>query len=182
MSRNYKFRNPNGLYFVSFATVYWIDVFIRPIYFDCLVTNLNFCVNKKGMEIYAWIIMPSHVHLVFKSTIQKPEDLLRDFKTFTSKQMIKLISENIRESRKEWMLAAFRKAGALNSNNTTYQFWQQHNMPKELWSNAVIDQKINYIHRNPVVSGFVENGYEYLHSSARDYCGVKGLVNICKAE
>lgn len=81
------------------------------------------------MEIYAWIIMPSHVHLVFKSTIQKPEDLLRDFKTFTSKQMIKLISENIRESRKEWMLTAFRKAGALNSNNTTYQFLQEQLFP-----------------------------------------------------
>ena len=91
MSRNYKFHNPEGLYFVSFATVFWLDVFVRKQYLDCITKNLNYCVDNKGMEIYAWCIMSSHVHLVFKSTIQKPEDLLRDFKSFTSKEIIKLI-------------------------------------------------------------------------------------------
>ena len=132
MSRNYKFKNPQGLYFVSFATVFWIDVFVRRLYFDCIVTNLNHCIDKKGMEIYAWCVMPSHVHLVFKSTIQKPEALLRDFKTFTSKEIVKLITENMQESRREWLINAFKKAGKQNSNNTNSQFWQQHNKPIEL--------------------------------------------------
>ncbi|MEO8146885.1 MAG: transposase [Bacteroidia bacterium] len=178
MSRNYKFKNPEGMYFVSFATVHWIDVFVRKNYFDSIVKNLNHCVDKKGMEIYAWCIMPSHIHLVFKSTIQNPEDLLRDFKSFSSKEMVKLIENNIQESRREWMLNAFAKAGKKNSNNTHNQFWQQHNKPIELWSNEVIDQKINYIHHNPVEAGFVENEWEYLYSSARDYAGNKGLVKI----
>ncbi|MFD1258768.1 transposase [Mucilaginibacter terrae] len=178
MSRNYKFHNPEGLYFVSFATVYWIDVFVRPIYFECLVKNLNYCVEKKSMEIYAWCIMPSHVHLVFKSTIQKPEELIRDFKSFTAKELISLIDNNIQESRKKWLLNAFKKAGNKNSNNTKNQFWQQHNKPIELWSNAVIQQKIDYIHNNPVEAGLVESDYKYLHTSARDYNGTKGLVSI----
>jgi len=79
------------------------------------------------MEIYAWCIMPSHMHLVFKSTIQKPDELIRDFKSYTSKQLIKLIEENIQESRREWLLNSFKKAAAANSNNTISQFWQQHN-------------------------------------------------------
>jgi putative transposase len=178
MSRNYKFHNPEGLYFVSFATVYWVDVFVRKKYFECITKNLNYCVDNKGMEIYAWCIMPSHIHFVFKSTIQKPEELLRDFKSFTSKELIKLIEENIQESRREWLLNSFKKAAAKNSNNTVNQFWQQHNKPIELWSNDVIEQKINYIHNNPVVAGFVENAYDYLHSSAKDYSGSKGLVKI----
>lgn len=130
------------------------------------------------MEIYAWCIMPSHVHLVFKSTIQKPQDLIRDIKSFTSKELITLIDENIQESRREWLLNSFKKAGAANSNNTVYQFWQQHNQPIELWSATVIQQKIDYTHNNPVEAGFVENDYEYLYSSARDYCGIKGLVKV----
>lgn len=178
MSRNYKFHNPEGLYFVSFATVFWVDVFVRRIYFECIVKNLNYCVDNKGMELYAWCIMPSHVHLVFRSTIQKPEELLHDFKSFTSKQMIKLIDENIQESRREWLLDSFKKAGDKNSNNKIYQFWQQHNKPIELWTNEVIEQKINYIHNNPVEAGFVENAYDYLHSSAKDYSGTKGLVKM----
>ncbi len=178
MSRNYKFKNPEGLYFVSFATVFWIDVFVRLQYFDCLVRNLNYCVDNKGMEIYAWCIMPSHVHLVFRSTIQKPEDLIRDFKSLTSKQVIGLIKDNNQESRREWLLNSFQKAGQANGNNTNNQFWQQHNKPIELWTPAVIDQKIDYTHNNPVVAGFVENDYDYLHSSARDYAGIKGLVKV----
>jgi putative transposase len=180
MSRNYKFHNKEGIYFVSFATVYWIDVFIRRVYFDYIVENLNNCIEKKGMIVFAWCIMPSHLHLMFKSTTQAPQDLLRDFKSFTSKGMVKHIEENPQESRKEWMLNSFKKAALNNSNNANNQFWQQHNQPIEVWSNEIIDQKKNYIHQNPVEAGFVENDYEYLYSSARDYAEIKGLVNIEK--
>jgi putative transposase len=120
------------LYFVSFATVFWVDVFVRKSYFDCITKKLNYCEANKGMEIYAWCIMPSHVHLIFKSNIQKPEELLRDFKSFTSKEMIQLIKENEYESRREWLINSFKKASTQNSNNTNYQFWQQHNKPIEL--------------------------------------------------
>ena len=178
MSRNYKFHNSEGLYFVSFATVFWIDVFVRKLYFDCITTNLNYCIEKKGMEIYAWCIMPSHLHLIFRSVKQKPEELMRDFKSYTAKELIRLISENPQESRKEWLLNSFKKAAATNSNNTINQFWQQHNHPIELWSADVIQQKMDYIHNNPIEVGFVENDYEYLYSSARDYAGIKGMVNI----
>src|SRR3569833_3714616 len=103
MSRNYKFHNSEGLYFISFATVFWVDVFVRRIYFDYIVENLNYCVDYKGMEIYAWCIMSSDVYLVFRSTIQKPDELIRDFKSYTSKQLIKLVEENAEESRREWL-------------------------------------------------------------------------------
>ena len=81
----------------GFATVYWVDVFVRIKYFECITKNLNYCVDNKGMEIYAWCIMPSHIHFVFKSTIQKPEELLRDFKSFTSKDMLFAQAGRLRE-------------------------------------------------------------------------------------
>ena len=178
MSRNYKFHNPEGVYFISFATVYWLDVFIRELYTDCIVKNLNYCVAKKGMEIYGWCIMSSHIHLIFKSSEQKPSDLIRDFKSYISKELIKLIENNIQESRREWLLNAFKKAANNNSNNTKNQFWQQHNKPIELWSSKVIEQKLDYIHNNPVEAGFVEEPHYWKYSSAKDYCDEKGLVNL----
>jgi len=128
-------------------------------------------------------IMPSHRHLVFRSQKEKPEVLLGGFKSVTSRKLINIIEENTYESRREWLLNAFKKAGAANSNNfrnhpDSYRDWQQHNHPIELWSLPVIQQKIDYTHENPVVAGFVENDYEYLYSSARDYCGIKGLVKV----
>jgi hypothetical protein len=93
---------------------------------------------------------------------------------------VKNIEENPQESRKEWMVNNFKKAALKNSNNTKNQFWQQHNQPIEVWINEVIEQKKNYIHQNQVEAVFVENDYEYLFSSARDYADIKGLVNIEK--
>jgi REP element-mobilizing transposase RayT len=102
MSRNYKFHNPEGLYFVSFAVVEWLDVFTRNEYKDILVKSLIYCQKEKGMEIIAWCIMTNHVHLIFRSIAEiKPEKLLGDFKRFTSKKIVKAIQENPKESRKE---------------------------------------------------------------------------------
>ena len=101
MSRKYKFYNKEGLYFVSFATIYWIDVFTRDSYTYALVDSLDFCRKNKGMEIFAWCIMPNHVHVIFRAKENNPGDLLRDLKTFTSKSNQKLIADNPQESRKE---------------------------------------------------------------------------------
>lgn len=74
MSRNYKFHNPEGLYFVSFAVVNWLDVFTRNQYKDILIDSLSFCQKEKGMEIIAWCIMTNHVHLIFRITNEgKPQ-------------------------------------------------------------------------------------------------------------
>jgi len=77
------------------------------------------------------------------------------------------------------MLDIFKKAGSSNSRNTNYQFWQQDNHPKECDSGDFIDQKINYIHNNPVAAGLVDSPEYYLYSSARDYYNTaKGLLHI----
>ena len=178
MSRNYKFLNPEGLHFVSFAVVEWLDVFTRNLYKDIVIDSLTFCQKNKGMEIVAWCIMTSHVHLIFRSNNgQHPELLLGDFKRFTSKAIVQAIIDNPQESRKEFLLEHFRKAASQSSNVKNYQFWQHDNKPIELWSNPVIQEKINYIHQNPVEEGLVFKPEEYVYSSAVDYAGEKGLLN-----
>jgi REP element-mobilizing transposase RayT len=157
MSRNYKFHNPQAAYFVSFAVVEWLDVFTRNEYKEILIESSAYCQKEKGMEIYTWCIMTNHVHLVFRSTKEEnPEQLLGDFKRFTSKSIVKVIEENPRESRKAVLLKEFSNAAAKSSNVKNYQFWRHDNKPIELWSNKVIFEKINYIHKNPVEAGLGE--------------------------
>ena len=67
------------------------------------------------------------------------------------------------------MLWMFEKAAKKNSNVKNRQFWQQNNKPIELWPLKVFEQKLNYIHNNPVVSGFVTNPVDWKYSSARNY-------------
>ena len=138
MSRNYKFHNPEGLYFISFAVVGWLDVFTRNEYKDLFVESLVYCQKNKGLEIHAWCIMTSHVHLVFRSINgQNPESLLGDLKRFTSQSIVKSIQENPRESRKEFLLDFFKKEAEKSSNVKHYQFWRHDNKPIELWTRSL---------------------------------------------
>ena len=179
MSRAYKIHNKEGIYFISFATVGWIDVFTKKEYKDIVVESLSYCQKAKGLTVYAWCIMTNHIHLIISA--RKGYDLagiIRDMKKYTSKQLIKAITEHPKESRKEWMLSIFNKAGTSNSNNKHYQFWRQDNRPIEIYSNAVIDQKLDYLHNNPVEAGIVENAEDYVYSSAGDYAGENGLLDV----
>jgi REP element-mobilizing transposase RayT len=102
---------------------------------------LVYCQKEKDLEIHAWCIMSSHIHLVFRSIKgQKPELLIGDLKRFTSKSIVKAIQENPRESRKEFLLE-FLKMKEKSSNVTHYQFWRHDNKPIEVGSNKVIKQK-----------------------------------------
>ena len=122
--------------------------------------------------------MTSHAHLIIGTNGEPMQDILRDLKKFTSSQIIKAIEQNNFESRKGWMLWIFRRAGEQNPNNEKYQFWQQHNHPIELQSTDMMMQKLKYIHENPVKGGFVSEPEAYLYSSAGDYSGRKGLLDI----
>ena len=66
----------------------------------------------------------------------------------------------------------------MGSNVKHYQLWRHDNKPIELWSNKVIDEKLNYIHNNPVEEGLVFKAEHYVNSSAIDYAGEKGLLDI----
>ena len=114
----YKITDQGAMYFVSFAVVGWVDVFTRKDYRDIVIESLQFCQAKKGLVIYAWCIMSNHVHLIISAKENNISDVLGDFKKFTSKQLMKSIIEHPGESRKEWMIEIFKKAGELNSRNT----------------------------------------------------------------
>ena len=172
MSRKYKFHNPDGAYFISFAVQGWVDVFTRNEYKNILVDNLSYCRIHKGLEIFAWCIMTNHVHLIIRAEKGKElQDILRDFKKFTSKAIKTAITENDRESRKGWLLEQF-------ATQEGFRFWRSDNKPIELWSNSVIKQKLDYIHNNPVEEGLVFKPEDYVYSSATDYAGKKGLLDI----
>ncbi|MES2141180.1 MAG: transposase [Bacteroidota bacterium] len=134
-----------------------------------IVESLKYCQANKGLEIFAWCLMPSHLHLIIRAdTDIKLSDTIRDFKKFTSKKIIRLIQEEP-ESRREWMLDRFEFAGRYNPKIKHFKFWQDGNHPVELFSPQFTKQKLDYIHNNPLEEMFVSESQEYLFSSARNY-------------
>jgi len=117
--------------------------------------------------------MPSHVHFITYSENGELSGILRDMKSFTAKQLIKTISENPQESRKEWLLGQFEYHGKISPQQQTMQFWKHDNHPFFLYSNKLIQQKVDYIHYNPVESGFVNQPQEWRMSSANENGPIK---------
>ena len=129
MSSKYKFHDQDELYFVSFAVVYRVDLFIRNVYKDILLDSWRYCQTEKGLELYGWCIMTSHVHMIIGSQKDKLEDIMRDMKKFTSGELKQAIKDYPGESRREWMLRLMEEAGKANSQNKNFQLWQQNNHP-----------------------------------------------------
>lgn len=170
MSRKYKIRDQDKLYFVTFTVIQWLDVFIRTEYRDIFLDSLRYCQKNKGLELCAYCIMSSHIHMIIgRNSSPSLEGIIRDIKKYTSVKIIEAIKNNKRESRRELLLWLFERAGKRNPNNTRYQFWQQHSHPVALVTNEMIDQRLHYIHNNPVAAGIVLSPEHYLYSSAINY-------------
>ena len=181
MSRKYYFGNQNHLHFLTFTVIGWIDVFTRNEYRQVVVNSIKYCQQNKGLEVYGYVIMPSHIHMIIGRNKELDlEDIVRDMKSYISRAIRKMMYDTaqVHESRKEWMMEMMQKAGLENSNNKDFQFWQQHNKPIELWSSEVFNQKLNYIHNNPVEAGFVDEPDSWLYSSARNYSGKPSYIDI----
>ncbi len=175
----YVIKDQYAAYFLTFQVVAWIDLFTRQRYRDVIVDSLNFCVEQKQLKVHSWVIMSNHVHCILSSANGTLSDTIRDFKSYTARQLLQSIMEEP-ESRREWILFQFQRAAQAHSRNTEYQVWTHENHAIEIdpFSNTIAESKLNYIHRNPVEAGIVENEEDYLYSSARDYAGRKGLVKL----
>jgi REP element-mobilizing transposase RayT len=178
MSHQYRVRNPEEIYFVTFTIVDWIDVFTRPAYKQLIVDSLTYCQQVKGLEIYAYCLMTNHLHLLVSA--QHPAvlpNVIRDFKKHTNKQIIKLITDEP-ESRKDWMLYRFQYNAKYNSRVQDYKVWQDGYHGIACDNINTLTQKLDYIHNNPVRAGIVTLPEYYQYSSALNYAGEEGMMEV----
>jgi putative transposase len=158
--------NSDRPFFITLTVVGWVDVFIRNEYCDEFLNNLEHCRKNKGLKVYAYCIMSSHIHIIVANENDNLPSIIRDLKSYTAKRIIELITNNPQESRKEWLLYLFKYYANNNAQNSEYQFWQKTNHPIELYTAEVFDQKQDYIHRNPVETMLVNDECSYVYSSA----------------
>ncbi len=181
MGFKYRIGN-NGIYYLTITVIDWIDVFTRKEFVSIIVDSLSYCRQEKRLVLYAWCLMPSHLHLIASGKDgAKLSDIMRDFKKFTSKEVVVTI-KTINESRKKWLLDKFAFAGKVNMKNKDYKFWQDGLHAIELKSNLFMEQKLDYLHINPVAAGMVYEPEHYVWSSAINYTGQQGLIEVLLIE
>ena len=176
----YEIADQEKTYFLTLRVIDWVDVFTRKDYKVIIVDSLNYCVENKGLEIFAWVIMSNHLHLMVRAKEGFIlSHILRDFKKFTSKEITAKILE-IGESRREWLLNKFAFEAKRTGRAKNYKFWRDDNHAICLEKSEWVLQRLNYIHQNPVRQMIVNNPEDYIFSSAIDYADGKGLVIITR--
>lgn len=178
MGSRYKIRDQEGLYFVTFTVIGWLDVFIREVYRECLIDSFKYCIKNKGFKLHAFVIMSSHLHAIVSADDGfNLTSIIKEYKRHTSKEIIKLI-KSVPESRREWMLNKFSYEAQRKSRGKDYIFWQEGYHAKQIETNDFLDQKLGYIHNNPVAAGIVDKPEDYIYSSARNYADEQGMLDL----
>ncbi len=168
----YKIVDPQLPHFITCTVLHWIPVFTRPETVEVILESLRFLM-KGGLKVYGFVILENHIHLVVQS-----EDLNHDiarFKSFTARRLIQYLDENKVTQILE-QLAFYKKA---HKEDRAFQFWQEGCHPEWIQNDEMMIQKLDYIHRNPVKRGYVDEAEHWRYSSARNYAGQGGLLEVC---
>ncbi|MXV51691.1 transposase [Pedobacter sp. HMF7647] len=178
MSHKYKVKDQEEIHFITFAIVDWVDVFIRPVYKNIIAESLKYCRYNKGLNLHAYCLMTNHLHLLVSARHpEKLAQIIRDLKKFTNKQIIAAIQHE-QESRREWMLHRFSYHAKFSNRIKDFKVWQDGYHAIECSSLALIAQKLDYIHNNPVKAGIVLNPEDYIYSSASNYIVNNGILDV----
>jgi REP element-mobilizing transposase RayT len=155
---------PNDTYFITLTLAGWINLFDREDYKKIIIKNLRYCQEKEKLEIFAYVLMTNHI--LCRRMDQDLNELIGRFKSFTAKELIKEIKHNPKESRSYWLLNQFKHFATLGKQFKEYRIWKSNNHPTLISNDEMLDQKINYIHQNPVRAGIVTETQYYKYCSA----------------
>ena len=167
----YRILDPRAPHFVTCTVVQWLPLFAQPANVDSLRDCLRYQQSERELRLFGYVIMENHCHLV----VQAPDlaRVLASFKSYTASRMIK----RLRERRSPVLdLLAWHKLQ--HKTDREHQLWQEGAHPEQIQGEEMMRQKLEYIHNNPVKRGYVDDPLHWRYSSARNYAGLEGLIEV----
>lgn len=163
MRTRYQITENSSPYFLTCTIIEWLPVFTRQPYFDIIIDTLKYNRQKKGLKLFAYVILDNHLHLVAAG--DRLDQTVKEFKSHTARAIIEMATSED----KTWLLNQLKYYKAKHKKKSHYQVWQEGFHPQLIQSEDMLHQKIDYIHDNPVNIGLVERAEDWLYSSARNY-------------
>ena len=162
-------------YFLTCTVVNWLPAFINPSIVQIILESLRFLQNEKRLTLYAYVIMENHLHLIAAADDLEKE--IANFKSYTAREIIDLLKATGQRA----LLELLKRHKREHKRDRRYQFWQEGSHPKLIQGEAMLRQKLDYIHDNPVRRGYVDEPHYWRYSSARNYAGEPGLIEVTLA-
>jgi len=168
----YKIYEPTHPHFLTCTILHWIPLFTNKESVNILIESFKYLQKNDNFKLYAYVILENHIHIVAQS-----DDIAKSmakFKRHTARALLNLLQErNVKTILDQ--LKFYKKT---HKTDRKYQVWQEGLQPKLIQNDATMISKINYIHHNPVKRGYVDEATHWRYSSARDYEGINGLLEI----
>ena len=169
---SYKFIEKDQPHFLTFTIVQWLPVFANPAIVDIILRSLRFLQSERSVTIYSYVIMENHMHLI--ASCSDLGKTVKEFKSFTAIEIVKYLEDTGSRS----LLDMLAKARLRHKTESKHQVWQEGSHPEQITSEDMMRQKIEYIHNNPVKRGYVDEPIHWRYSSAGNYEGEKGLIDV----
>lgn len=163
-------------HFLSCTVVNWLPLFSNPELVQILLDSLTFLHNQHRIAIHGYVIMENHLHLIASSSNLSKE--IGTFKSFTARSIVDWLKAN---NRQHW-LSQFAFYKQLHKAGQDYQIWQEGSHPQALLTAEIFQQKLEYVHQNPIRRGYIDDPAHWRYSSYRDYLDQQGLLPIVQLE
>jgi putative transposase len=168
----YKIHETEYPHFITSTINSWLPVFTRQEAADIIYDSWRYLQRERGLQLYAYVVLENHLHMVVSAPGLSTD--MQSFKSYTARKIIDLLKER----RATTLLRQLRAMKLRHKTQSEYQVWQEGGKPKQIESDEMMWQKIEYIHNNPVVRGFVDDPLHWRWSSARNYAGQPALIEV----
>ena len=168
----YVITEPDKPHFLTCTVVEWLPVFSRPEVVNILLNSWKYQREHEGLRLYGYVIMENHLHFIAQA--DQLDRCLASFKSFTGRSIIRSLQEKQHES----LLTRLRSAKQPHKSDREYQFWQEGSHAELILSDEMMREKLEYLHANPVKRGYVDRAEQWRYSSARNYAGETGMIEI----
>ncbi len=168
----YQFGDCASPHFLTCTIVAWVPIFTRRETAQIVLDSWSFLQEKHRLTLYGYVILENHLHWIASG-----DDLAKevgDFKSFTARQIIDLL----KQQRVDLFLKQLRFFKSRHKHDREFQLWQEGSHPQQIQDDEMMVQKLEYMHINPVVRGYVDEAIHWRYSSARNYAGLPGLLRV----
>ena len=173
MRSRYRINTDNTAHFITSTIIEWLPVFTTAACCDILVRSFEYCRVHKGLRIHAWVILDNHFHAIVSGS--QLARTVADLKKFTARQIL----DQFELERRDWLLNQLAYFCAAHKQASSHQVWQEGAHPQSIPSDAMMLQKLEYLHNNPVKRGFVVSPEHWRYSSAHEWLpGISPVIRV----
>jgi REP element-mobilizing transposase RayT len=168
----YQFGSAAFPHFLTCTVVGWLPVFTRPRTVQIVLDSWQFLQDHDRLVLLGYVVLENHIHFIASAENLAKE--VGDFKSYTAQHIIDYL--NVRGERS--LLAGLEYHKVRHKSDRRFQLWQEGAQPKMIDTEAMLRQKLEYIHNNPVRRGYVSDPSHWRYSSARNYARIESLIAV----